>query len=88
MRLTKKIKLTELQPNIPLAALHHIHCPSLIISGDHDLIVLDHTVKIYQNIPGAYLWILPDSGHATLIEHTDEFDEKVNEFFEILFHKR
>jgi pimeloyl-ACP methyl ester carboxylesterase len=84
----KIFMLDWLQPNIPLTALHDIHCPSLIISGDHDLIVLDHTVKIYQNIPNAYLWILPDSGHATLIEHTDEFDKKVNEFFETPFHKR
>jgi len=84
----KIFMLDWLQPNIPLADLHNIHCPSLIISGDHDLIVLDHTVEIYQNIPDAYLWILPDSGHATLVEHTDEFDKKVNEFFETPFHKR
>ncbi|MGN6196755.1 MAG: alpha/beta fold hydrolase [Ginsengibacter sp.] len=84
----KIFMLDWLQPNIPLTALHTIHCPSLIISGDRDVIVLDHTVKIYQNIPNAYLWILPDSGHGTLIEHTDEFDKKVNEFFENPFHKR
>lgn len=84
----KIFMLDWLQPNISLSALQSIHCPSLIISGDHDLIVLEHTVKIYQNIPNAYLWILPDSGHATLIEHTDEFDKTVNEFFEKPFHKR
>ncbi len=84
----KIFMLDWLQPNIPLTALQNIHCPSLIISGDHDLIVLEHTVQIYQNIPNAYLWILPDSGHGTLIEHTEEFDKKVNEFFETLFHKR
>ena len=84
----KIFMLDWLQPNIPLTALHDIHCPALIISGDHDLIVLDHTVKIFQNIPNAYLWIVPDSGHGTLIEHTDEFDKKVNEFFETPFHKR
>jgi pimeloyl-ACP methyl ester carboxylesterase len=84
----KIFMLDWLQPNIPLSALHTIHCPSLIISGDHDLIVLDHTIKIYENIPNAYLWILPDSGHGTLIEHSGEFDEKVNEFLEKPFHKR
>jgi pimeloyl-ACP methyl ester carboxylesterase len=84
----KIFMLDWLQPNIPLAALHNIQCPSLIISGDHDVIVLHHTVEIYQNIPKAYLWVLPDSGHATLKEHTDEFDKKVNEFFEKPFHKR
>jgi len=77
----KLFKLDWDQPNILLSALHNIYCPSLIISGDHDLINLEHTVKIYQNIPNAYLWILPNSGHGTLIEHTDEFCRKVNEFF-------
>ena len=77
----KIFMLDWVQPNIPLSALQNIHCPSLIISGDHDLINLEHTVKIYQNIPNAYLWILPNSSHGTLIEHTDEFNKKVNDFF-------
>jgi pimeloyl-ACP methyl ester carboxylesterase len=69
------------QPNIPLTALKAIKCPSLIICGDRDLIPVEHTVLIYKNIPDAYLWVLPNSGHATLIEHTADFNKKVNEFF-------
>ena len=77
----KVFLLDWLQPNIPLSALGAIRCPSLIISGDHDVIVLQHTVQIYQSIPHAYLWILPRSHHGTLIEHRDEFNNKVDEFF-------
>jgi pimeloyl-ACP methyl ester carboxylesterase len=73
--------LDWLQPNIDFKALKAIKCPALIISGDHDLIPLQHTVQIYQNIPKAYLWILPNSGHGTLVEHTDEFNNKVDSFF-------
>jgi pimeloyl-ACP methyl ester carboxylesterase len=73
--------LDWLQPNIPLSALKGISCPSLIICGDHDMITLEHTVLIYQHIPGASLWVLPKSGHATLMEHADEFNKKVDEFF-------
>jgi pimeloyl-ACP methyl ester carboxylesterase len=73
--------LDWLQPNIPLSALPAIKCPSLIMCGDHDMISLEHTVLIYQHIPKAYLWIVPNSGHATLIEHTDEFDKEVDAFF-------
>lgn len=69
------------QPNIPLAALKAIKCPSLIICGDHDLIPVEHTVLIYKNIPNAYLWVVPHSGHPTLIEHTDDFNKTVNTFF-------
>ena len=78
----KIFMLDWIQPNIQLSALQKIVCPSLIISGDHDLINLEHTIKIYQGIPKAYLWILPNSGHATLIEHTDEFTKKVDDFFQ------
>jgi pimeloyl-ACP methyl ester carboxylesterase len=68
------------QPNIPLSALESIRCPSLIMCGDHDIITLEHTVLIYQHIPNAYLWIVPHSGHATLIEHSEDFDRKVDQF--------
>ncbi len=77
----KIFMLDWLQPNVPLEDLKGIKCPSLIICGDHDLITLEHTVGIYKNIPKAYLWIVPNSGHATLQEHRDEFDNLVNNFF-------
>jgi pimeloyl-ACP methyl ester carboxylesterase len=69
------------QPNVPFAALSAIRCPSLIIRGDYDLISVDHTVKIFQNIPKAALWVVPSSEHATLIEHAEDFNRKVDEFF-------
>jgi pimeloyl-ACP methyl ester carboxylesterase len=69
------------QPHISLAELHKIQCPCLIICGDHDLISISHTTLIYQNIPHANLWVVPNSGHATLVEHADEFNSKCEEFF-------
>jgi len=69
------------EPHIALTDLHSIRCPSLIICGDHDMIPIEHTVQIFQNIPQAALWVVPNSGHATLIEHTDDFNRVVDEFF-------
>ncbi|MDP4252520.1 MAG: alpha/beta hydrolase [Bacteroidota bacterium] len=77
----KIFMLDWLQPNIAFSALHEIKCPSLIICGDHDVIPIEHTTRIYQNIPHAYLWVVPNSGHATLIEHRDDFNKLVDEFF-------
>ncbi|MGC4038128.1 MAG: alpha/beta hydrolase [Chitinophagaceae bacterium] len=77
----KIFMLDWLQPNVPLTELAKIKCPSLIISGDRDLICLEHTISIYQNIKDADLWVLPHSGHGTLIEYKDEFNKKVDEFF-------
>ena len=81
----KIFMLDWLQPNIPLAALHAIKSPSLIICGDHDVIPIEHTTLIYQNIPHAALWVLPSSGHGTLVEHADEFNKKADAFFSTLF---
>jgi pimeloyl-ACP methyl ester carboxylesterase len=75
------------QPNIPFSALKAIKCPSLIICGDHDVIPIEHTTKIYQAIDRAYLWVVPNSGHATLIQHRDDFNKLVDEFFEKPYHK-
>jgi pimeloyl-ACP methyl ester carboxylesterase len=73
--------LDYFQPNIPLTALKAVKCPSLIICSDHDLIPIEHTALIFHNIPKAYLWVVPNSGHGTLIEHTDEFNKVVDDFF-------
>ncbi len=73
--------LDWLQPNISLGQLASIHCPALIIAGDHDLIVTNHTVDIFENIPNARLWIVPNSGHATLQEHAADFNRTVDAFF-------
>ncbi|WPU97246.1 alpha/beta hydrolase [Mucilaginibacter sp. cycad4] len=84
----KVFMLDYKEPNIKLSALKAIKCPSLIIAGDHDLIVTMHTVQIAENIPNAYLWILPNSGHGTLVEHAGEFNKKVDGFFEQPFYRR
>jgi pimeloyl-ACP methyl ester carboxylesterase len=78
----RKLFLLDWQePHITLAQLHTIQAPSLIICGDHDVISITHTVLIYQNIPHANLWVVPNSGHATLREHTDDFNHQVDTFF-------
>ncbi|MHA4809048.1 alpha/beta fold hydrolase [Flavitalea flava] len=80
--------LDWMQPNIPLQALQAIKCPSLIVAGDHDVIRLEHTVQIYQHIPHANLWILPNSGHATLREYANEFNLRADAFFSTPFKDR
>ncbi|MGZ3750235.1 MAG: alpha/beta fold hydrolase [Mucilaginibacter sp.] len=83
----KIFMLDYVQPNIPFGALKAIKCPSLIICGDHDVIPIEHTTKIYQAIPRAYLWVVPNSGHPTLLEHRDDFDKLVDDFFQKPFHR-
>ena len=77
----KLMRLMLEEPHIPLAILTAIKCPTLIVGGDHDVIKEEHTMLIYKNIPKAYLWILPNSGHSTLISYKNEFNKTVDDFF-------
>ncbi len=86
----KQLKLTRLlsyEPHIQLEQLHTIQCPSLIIGGDHDILLPKHTMLIADNIPKSYLWILPNSGHATPVRYKDLFNEVVGDFFKQPYHK-
>jgi pimeloyl-ACP methyl ester carboxylesterase len=78
----KVFALDVLQPNVPLAALRRIAAPAFVIAGDRDMITHAHTVAIYRHLRRAWLWIVPNSGHATLRQHADEFNRKVDEFFQ------
>lgn len=83
-------KLTRLlmeEPRIPYTALHKIQSPTLVIGGDHDVIREEHTLKIFQHLPKAYLWIVPNSGHATAIVYRDDFNRNVDAFFQKPYRK-
>ena len=75
------------EPNISLEQLHTIKCPTLVIAGDHDAILTKHTLLIAESIPKSYLWILPNSGHATPVNYTKQFNETINDFFKNPYRK-
>jgi pimeloyl-ACP methyl ester carboxylesterase len=59
-----------------------IQAPVLVMSGDHDVIPLEHTVDIYRHLHHAQLCILPATGHITMQERPDEFNRVAREFLE------
>lgn len=83
----KLLHMMEIEPNIPLLDLHKIKCPVLVMGGDYDVIRPSHTLQIFENIPQAYLWIFPASGHGTLHRYKNEFNTKVQHFFTHLYFK-
>jgi len=86
----RQLKLNRLlvqEPHITHAELAKIACPTLVIGGDHDVILPHHTLEIAEAIPNSYLWILPNSGHATPIYYKDLFNSTVLDFFKSPFRK-
>jgi len=69
------------QPQIPYSDLQKIKCPVLVMAGDHDMIKAEHTLKIYQSLPKAYLCIFPDSRHGVCQQRPSLFNETVLTFF-------
>jgi pimeloyl-ACP methyl ester carboxylesterase len=59
------------QPAIAAESLSSISCPTLIMTADHDLYALPHTLTIRDAIPGAQLCVVPGATHMLLAERPD-----------------
>jgi pimeloyl-ACP methyl ester carboxylesterase len=77
----KLLHLLSYEPHIKVEDLKKITCPTLVIGGDHDVILPKHTMLIAQSIPQSYLWIIPNSGHSTPVFKKDQFNQLVGDFF-------
>jgi pimeloyl-ACP methyl ester carboxylesterase len=64
------------------ADLARIRAPTLVMAGDRDAIGLDHTLEIYRAIPGASLFIVPATGHATFRERSAWIDPVILAFLD------
>jgi pimeloyl-ACP methyl ester carboxylesterase len=79
-----KLKLAKMllyEPHISIQQVNSITSPTLVIAGDHDVILPKHTLLIAESVPKSTLWILPNCGHATLIRYKKTFNETVHAFF-------
>lgn len=89
-RAKRERKVTEMvfvEPNIALEALAAISAPTLVVAGDHDLILDQHTVAIFQHLPNAHLAILPGATHAVPFDDPETFNAAVEHFLERPFVK-
>lgn len=79
--------LLAYQPHITEIELKKIKCPVLIISGDRDVIRLEHSLKIFYNIANANLFIMPGATHYGSVEKPELFNWVVSDFFNRPFSK-
>ena len=57
-----------------------LQIPVLLIVGDEDEPCLETTLWLKQILPGAGLWIFPNSGHAVNLEEPAAFNRAVEDF--------
>ena len=70
-------------PSFTPDILSTITANTFIIHGDNDPIApLTNAWEMYQNIPKAHLWVVPNGGHVQLLEpnNQDDFIRRVLEF--------
>ena len=75
------------QPDITEKELQKIKCPVLIISGDRDVIKLEHSIKIFNNIENSNLFIMPGATHFGSVEKPELFNLVLMDFFNKPFSK-
>lgn len=83
----KLYRLLAYHPNVKFDELNKIKAQVLVMCGDRDAITLEHTVKIFQNIPNSNLFVMPGATHFGIHEKADLFYKVVDDFFEKPFKK-
>lgn len=57
----KAMLLTE--PNLTKDDLRKIQCPTLFMTGDHDIIKQSHTSEMFESVQRGYLAVIPGTKH-------------------------
>lgn len=69
------------EPQIDPASLAAIKCPTLVTVGDEDLISVEHTHLISDNIPNAELVVVPKASHSSFIKKNPRMGRLLLDFF-------
>ena len=68
----KLFKMMENEPNISLEELQSIKIPVHVLAGEKDVIKLEHTKMIAENIPNSTLEIIAGEDHGSYIVHSEK----------------
>lgn len=74
--------MLQTEPSMTVEDMKTIGCPSLIMSGEHDLILEEHTRLIGENIPGAEVRIIKGEDHGSYICNSPKLSPLILEFFD------
>ena len=74
--------MLQTEPSMTVEDMKGIGCPSLIMSGEHDLIRQEHTLLIGENIPSGRPVIIPGEDHGSYICNSPKLAPLIFDFFE------
>ena len=77
---SKYIKMMLDEPNISIEDLQKITVPVHILAGEKDVIKLEHTKLIADNIKNSTLEIIKNENHGSYIIHSDKLYEIIKKY--------
>ncbi|MHB1088428.1 MAG: alpha/beta fold hydrolase [Acidimicrobiales bacterium] len=80
--IAKTMRMFATEPVMTTRELSAITRPVLVMSGDDDVVTLEHTCSLYQALPDAQLAVLPGTSHALLKERTRESVRVIRHFLQ------
>ncbi|WP_422362175.1 alpha/beta fold hydrolase [Reichenbachiella sp.] len=69
------------QPQIPVSDLAKITAPVLVMTGDRDVIRLEHSLEVFYNIKKSNLFVMPGATHFGSYEKPELFFKVLDNFF-------
>jgi pimeloyl-ACP methyl ester carboxylesterase len=76
----KTMKMWLNEPDIRKEELAKIVAPTLVIAGDKDAIILEHTIELFRSIKSARLCIVPEATHSLLSDRPEATNRPILEF--------
>lgn len=73
--------MLQTEPSMTVEDMKGIGCPSLIMSGEHDLIRHEHTLLIGESIPSGRPVIIPGEDHGSYICNSPKLAPLILQFF-------
>lgn len=64
----KVLDMWRTQPTLTTEDLARIAAPTLVVTGDDDMMTLEHTAALYRALPDAQLAVLPGASHLVPLE--------------------
>lgn len=81
-----KIAMMLREPQITGEKLEQISVPTLILSGERDMVHQSHTIYLAEKIPNSRLFILPGETHGSYIIHSRKLYYHMKKFLKELSH--
>ncbi len=76
-------ELWRTEPQLQPTELYAITAPTLVVTGEHDIIDLKHSSELAQKVAHGQLEVIDEAGHAAPITHAQEINQLIAKFLMI-----